>query len=78
MGRDGKLAHGEGNLVSSGSDEPSDEAVDCFVHGLAHVIDELGPRLGIAWVAGVVLSVSDAGITSPPQRATSAQETTWR
>ncbi len=33
------------------ADVVSDKAVDCFIHGLAHLIDELGPDRGLVAAA---------------------------
>ena len=39
---------------------PSDAVVDCFVHGVAHLIDEMGLDAGVAWAAGAVVALGEA------------------
>ena len=36
------------------ADAVSDKAVDCFIHGLAHLIDELGLDRGLAAAADLL------------------------
>lgn len=39
--------------------EPSEHALSCFAHGLAHVIDELGEDEALAWISRAVVSLYD-------------------
>jgi hypothetical protein len=46
--------------VQPQQEAPSDTAVDCFTHGLAHLIDEMGVKRAIAWVAGAMAALDEA------------------
>ncbi len=37
---------------------PSDAAVACYVHGLAHLIDELGMEAALECAAGALLAIA--------------------
>jgi hypothetical protein len=40
-------------------ERPSDQAVECFAHGVAHLIHELGSERGLAQAAQVLLELVD-------------------
>jgi hypothetical protein len=44
--------------------ELSDRAVDCFAHGVAHLLDELGAEAGLSKGIGVLRALAD-GEPSP-------------
>lgn len=46
--------------ASAGHAQPSMAAVECFTHGIAHVIDELGRADGVRWAAQAILAVAEA------------------
>lgn len=37
----------------------SEKAMDCFIHGLAHLIDEMGVERGLAIATQVVLGLTE-------------------
>jgi hypothetical protein len=43
--------------------ELSDRAVDCFVHGVAHLLDELGPEAGLSKGIGVLCALASRDLT---------------
>lgn len=49
---------------------PSDKAVGCFVHGVAHLIDELGPEAGIVWAANLISHLEGEDHGEDPGEAT--------
>jgi hypothetical protein len=60
-----------GRLDTGGDSAPGDEAVDCFAHGLAHLVRALGPADALTCAARVILQLSgsDRGTSNLPGMA---------
>jgi hypothetical protein len=56
--------------------ELSDRAVDCFAHGVAHLLDELGTEAGLSKGMGVLCALADGDLSHLLIQSNSAQSST--